>query len=97
MKRTQKKVTAMLILMMVLVFGGQIQAAAKTCTMYVGRTYTLRQSGAKKWTTSNKKIAKVNSKSGKVTPLRAGRATIKAKKKKGTAAFRIIVKEKPPH
>ena len=93
MKRTQKKVTAMLILMMVLVFGGQIQAAAKTYTMYVGRTYTLRQSGAKKWTTSNKKIAKVNSKSGKVTPLRAGRATIKAKKKKGTAAFRIIVKK----
>lgn len=50
-------------------------------TIYKGSTYTLKVKGTKKkvkWTTSNKKVATVNSK-GKVTAKKKGTATITAK------------------
>ena len=50
-------------------------------TLKVGKTYTLKIKGTKKkvkWTSSNKKVATVNSK-GKVTAKKKGTATITAK------------------
>ena len=50
-------ITAAMLLVLILAFGMQAGAATKTYTMYVGKTYRIKQSGVKKWTTSNKKIA----------------------------------------
>lgn len=86
-------ITAVLLLLLVLAFGMQISAAAKTYTMYVGRTYKIKQSGVKKWTSTNKKIATVGSKNGKIKPKKPGTVTIKAKKKRTTVRFQVIVKK----
>ena len=86
-------ITAAMLLVLVLAFGMQAGAATKTYTMYVGKTYRIKQSGVKKWTTSNKKIAAIGSKNGKIKPKRPGTVTIKAKKKKKTVKFKVIVKK----
>ena len=86
-------ITAAMLVVLVLAFGMQAGAATKTYTMYVGKTYRIKQSGVKKWTTSNKKIAAIGSKNGKIKPKRPGTVTIKAKKKKKTVKFKVIVKK----
>lgn len=66
-------------------------------TIYKGSTYTLKVKGTKKkvkWTTSNKKVATVNSK-GKVTAKKKGTATITAKVSGKTLKCKITVKNKP--
>ena len=86
-------ITAAMLLVLILAFGMQAGAATKTYTMYVGKTYRIKQSGVKKWTTSNKKIATIGSKNGKIKPKRPGTVTIKAKKKRKTVKFKVIVKK----
>ena len=86
-------ITAAMLVVLVLAFGMQAGAATKTYTMYVGKTYRIKQSGVKKWTTSNKKIAAIGSKNGKIKPKRPGTVTIKAKKKRKTVKFKVIVKK----
>lgn len=93
MRRKKRFIVTALLLTFVLALGIQTQAAAKTYTMYVGKTYKIKQSGVRKWTSSNKKVAKVGSKSGKIKPLRPGKTTIKAKKKRSTKKFTVIVKK----
>ena len=55
MRRMKRFITAAMLMVFVLAFGMQTQAATKTYTMYVGKTYKIKQSGVKKWTSSNKK------------------------------------------
>ena len=86
-------ITAAMLLVLVLAFGMQAGAATKTYTMYVGKTYRIKQSGVKKWTSSNKKIATVGSKNGRIKPRRPGTVTIKAKKKRSTVRYQVIVKK----
>lgn len=93
MRKMKRFITAALLLIFVLAFGMQTSAATKTYTMYVGRTYKIKQSGVKKWTSTNKKIATVGSKNGKIRPKKPGTVTIKAKKKKTTVKFQVIVKK----
>lgn len=82
-----------LLMLLVLAMGAQTAAAAKTYTMYVGKTYKIKQSGVRKWTSSRSRIAKIGSKNGKITPLRPGTVTIKAKTKKNTKSFKVTVKK----
>lgn len=93
MRRMKRFITAAMLLVLILAFGMQAGAATKTYTMYVGKTYRIKQSGVKKWTTSNKKIATIGSKNGKIKPKRPGTVTIKAKKKRKTVKFKVIVKK----
>ena len=93
MRKMKRFITAAMLVVLVLAFGMQAGAATKTYTMYVGKTYRIKQSGVKKWTTSNKKIAAIGSKNGKIKPKRPGTVTIKAKKKKKTVKFKVIVKK----
>ena len=65
-------------------------------TLYVGNKYTLKIKGTKKkvkWTSSNKKVATVNSK-GKVTAKKKGTATITAKVSGKKYKCKITVKSK---
>ena len=93
MRRMKRFITAAMLLVLILAFGMQAGAATKTYTMYVGKTYRIKQSGVKKWTTSNKKIATIGKKNGKIKPKRPGTVTIKAKKKRKTVKFKVIVKK----
>ncbi len=93
MRKMKRFITAAMLVVLVLAFGMQAGAATKTYTMYVGKTYRIKQSGVKKWTTSNKKIAAIGSKNGKIKPKRPGTVTIKAKKKRKTVKFKVIVKK----
>lgn len=73
-----------------------IRISAKSKTLFVGESFTLKIAGttsAIKWSTSNKKVASVN-KRGKVTAKSQGTAIIKAKASKKTLKCRITVKEK---
>lgn len=89
----KKFITATMLMVFVLAFGIQTQAAVKTYTMYVGKTYKIKQSGVKKWTISNKRIATIGSKNGKIKPRRPGTVTVKAKKKRSTVRYQVIVKK----
>ncbi len=65
----------------------------KTLTLYVGKSKTLKVTGSRKkvtWKSSNKKIASV--KSGKVTGVKAGKATIYAKTAGKTLTCKVTVK-----
>ena len=86
-------ITAAMLLVLILAFGMQAGAATKTYTMYVGKTYRIKQSGVKKWTTSNKKIATIGKKNGKIKPKRPGTVTIKAKKKRKKKRTRNILQK----
>ena len=93
MRKMKKFITVFMLMIFVLALGVPSQAAVKTYTMYVGKTYKIKQSGVKKWTSSNKKIATVGSKNGKIKPRRPGTVTIKVKKKRATKKFRVMVKK----
>ncbi len=78
----------------------EVQAAKKpaiskkTLSLYVKKTATLKMKNSKgkiKWSSSNKKIAKVSSK-GKVTAVKAGKATISAKVSGKTYKCTVTVK-----
>ena len=82
------------------VFQGDTYAAStvglnkKKATVYVGKSVTLKMDGTKgnvKWSSSNKKVATVNSK-GKVIGKKAGSITIKAKISGKTYKCSITVK-----
>ena len=65
-------------------------------TIYEGKTFTLKVSGTKskvKWSTSNKKIATVNSK-GVVKGVKKGNATMTAKIDKKSLKCKVTVKKK---
>lgn len=93
MRKMKKFITATMLMVFVLAFGIQTQAAVKTYTMYVGKTYKIKQSGVKKWIISNKRIATIGSKNGKIKPRRPGTVTVKAKKKRSTVRYQVIVKK----
>ena len=65
----------------------------KKATILVSKSVQLKIQGKKKvkWSSSNKKVAKV-SKTGKVTGVKPGKATIKAKVKKKTFKCKVVVK-----
>ena len=79
------------------VFAAKKAKISKTkATIYVGKTIKLKVKNNKKkvkWSTSNKKVAKV-SKKGKVKGIKAGKATITAKVGKKAYKCKITVKKK---
>ena len=79
------------------VFAAKKAKISKTkATIYVGKTIKLKVKNNKKkvkWSTSNKKVAKV-SKKGKVKGIKAGKATITAKVGKKAYKCKIKVKKK---
>ncbi|MFR8105646.1 Ig-like domain-containing protein [Eubacterium sp.] len=79
------------------VFAAKKAKISKTkATIYVGKTIKLKVKNNKKkvkWSTSNKKVAKVNKK-GKVKGIKAGKATIIAKVGKKAYKCKIKVKKK---
>ncbi len=79
------------------VFAAKKAKISKTkATIYVGKTIKLKVKNNKKkvkWSTSNKKVAKVNKK-GKVKGIKAGKATITAKVGKKAYKCKIKVKKK---
>ncbi|WP_026659232.1 InlB B-repeat-containing protein [Butyrivibrio sp. AC2005] len=84
---------ALMILVSMLSFAGISSSAKTTKKVTVGQTLTLKAGGLKgkvKWTSSNKKIAKV-SKKGVVTGRKVGTATITAKAGKKTKSFKVKV------
>lgn len=73
-----------------------IRLSAKSKTLYVGKSFTLKVKGTKakvKWSSSKSSVAKVSSK-GKVTARKAGTAKIKAKVKGKTLYCKVTVKKK---
>lgn len=92
------------ILLMLVILPSTVQAAPKLklnktkATVYVGKTVTLKASGASgtvTWTSKNKKIAtvkKVTGKSAKVTAKKAGKTTITAKIGKKSVKCSITAK-----
>ncbi len=101
MKKAGKKLL-LLLFAVVLTLGMAVSASAaskvklnkKTATVYVKQSVTLKVEGTTKkvkWSSSNKNVAKV-SKTGKVTGVSAGKATIKAKIGKKTYTCKVTVK-----
>jgi len=102
MKKMRKTLSFLLILAMLIsiLTPMQVEAASKvkinkkSHTMYVGQTYALKISGTSKkvtWSTSNKKVATVDSK-GKVVAKKKGTATITAKVAKKKYTCKVTVK-----
>ena len=65
--------------------------------LYVGRTYSINVKGGYKWYSTNKRIVRVNSKTKKITPRKAGTTYIKGVKKvhnkKIVKKIKVIVKK----
>ena len=92
------------VLVMLIVLPSTAQAASKLklnktkATVYVGKTVTLKVSGASgavKWTSKNKRIAtvkKTGSKSAKVTAKKAGKTTITAKNGRESVTCSLTLK-----
>ena len=81
MKKTIKKIVVVAILFLVLsaCIGVTVQAATRV--LYVGRTYSINVKGGYKWYSTNKRIVRVNSKTKKITPRKAGTTYIKVRKR----------------
>lgn len=101
MTRNLKKLLLMLLTMMMVLCMGTVSNAAsiklnkKKVTLYVTQTTTLKVTGTTKkvkWSSSDKKIAKV-SKKGKVTAVKAGKATITARVGKKSLKCTVTVKK----
>ncbi len=99
-KLLQKPISVLLAVLMVLGVGFTVNAATKVkinktkMTLYVGASSQLKITGTSKevtWSTDKVKVAKV-SKSGKVTALKAGTATVKAKVGKAVKKCKVTVK-----
>ena len=97
MKKTIKKIVVVAILFLVLsaCIGVTVQAATRV--LYVGRTYSINVKGGYKWYSTNKRIVRVNSKTKKITPRKAGTTYIKCAKKvhnkKIVKKIKVIVKK----
>ena len=81
MKKTIKKTVVAAILFLVLSACIGVTAQAATRVLYVGRTYSINVKGSYKWYSTNKRIVRVNSKTKKITPRKAGTTYIKGVKK----------------
>lgn len=101
MRRT-KRMLAFVLSMLLIVIAVPIQSkaavkiSAASKTLYVGKSITLKVSGATqkaKWSTSNKKVATVTQK-GKVTGKQDGTATITAKVGAKSLKCKVTVKTK---
>ena len=102
MKRTLKSGLAIvLVFIMLLTIGLPASAATKVkinyskLTMYVGAEQQLKITGTKasvKWSSSSKNVVTVN-KSGMVTAVKVGKATVKAKVGKTSKTCKITVKK----
>lgn len=102
MKKLRKRLMVLFVSLL-LVIGMSTSASAatkvkisqKSATVFVSKSVALKITGTKtkpKWSSSNSKVAKVNSK-GKVTGVAAGKATIKAKVGKKTYSCKVTVKQ----
>lgn len=73
-----------------------VKFAKKTAVVYKGKTATVKASlagvSSVKYTSSNTKVATVNSKTGTVKGVKAGTVTIKATSGKLTATYKLTVK-----
>ena len=73
-----------------------VKFAKKTATVYKGKTATVKATltgvSSVKYTSSNKKVATVNSKTGAVKGLKAGTVTITATRGKLKATYKLTVK-----
>ena len=81
MKQTIKKTVVAAILFLVLSVCIGVTAQAAIRVLYVGRTYSINVKGSYKWYSTNKRIVRVNSKTKKITPRKAGTTYIKGVKK----------------
>ena len=97
MKKTIKKIVVVAILFLVLSAGIGVTVQAATRVLYVGRTYSINVKGGYKWYSTNKRIVRVNSKTKKITPRKAGTTYIKGAKKvhnkKIVKKIKVIVKK----
>ena len=99
-------IAAMLVLF-VPVLAPAVQTRAATArintaqkSLYAGKTYQLKIRGSKetyKWTSDNRKVAKVDKKTGLVTAVRAGTAVITAASGDGSESFKCTVTVKKPY
>ena len=80
----------------VTVKASSVKFAKKTATVYKGKTATVKATltgvSSVKYTSSNKKVATVNSKTGAVKGLKAGTVTITATSGKLKATYKLTVK-----
>ena len=97
MKKTIKKIVVVAILFLVLSACIGVTAQAATRVLYVGRIYSINVKGSYKWHSTNKRIVRVNSKTKKITPRKAGITYIKGVKKvhnkKIVKKIKVIVKK----
>ena len=97
MKQTIKKTVVAAILFLVLSVCIGVTAQAAIRVLYVGRTYSINVKGSYKWYSTNKRIVRVNSKTKKITPRKAGTTYIKGVKKvhnkKMVKKIKVIVKK----
>ena len=97
MKKTIKKTVVAAILLLVLSACIGVTAQAATRVLYVGRIYSINVKGSYKWHSTNKRIVRVNSKTKKITPRKAGITYIKGVKKvhnkKIVKKIKVIVKK----
>lgn len=81
MKKAIKKTVVAVILFLLLSACIGVTAQAAPRVLYVGRTYSINVKGSYKWYSANKRIVRVNSKTKKITPRKAGTTYIKGVKK----------------
>lgn len=98
MGRKQRRIVIALLAVIVMC-SIPVTAWAGSKIMYVGRTYTINVAGNYKWSTVNRKIARVDSKRKKITPLKPGTTYIKGsrKTKYGTNVRKIKIVVKIPY
>ena len=98
----KRRIGIVFVLLLMLLFPVQVQAAKvkinkKKATVYVGKTVQLKVTGTKKkvkWSSSNKKIAKVTKK-GIVKGIKVGKAVITAKVGTKKYKCKVTIKKQP--
>lgn len=97
MKKKRTAVMLMIAILLVCLMPATVWAAGKV--VYVGKSYKINVAGKYKWSSMNKKIAKVDSKKKKIIPLRTGTTYVKGvkKTKHKTIVKRIKIVVKAPY